>query len=127
VLFGTVAASGIRTLSRVDYEGNANLVIVAVAVGMGVIPIAVPDFYGHFPDWFQVIFESGISAAAISAILLNLLFNYRRGTLEEEGPIFAEAPPIGTTFEGDTEGLVTEGDPPHPIHPIHPRHEPDAH
>lgn len=26
VLFGTVAASGIRTLARVDYENNANLV-----------------------------------------------------------------------------------------------------
>ena len=67
VLFGTVAASGIRTLSRVDYEGNANLVIVAAALGMGVIPIAVPGFYEHFPTWFQVIFESGISAAAITA------------------------------------------------------------
>ena len=39
-LFGTVAASGIRALSRVDYEGNANLVIVAVSLGMGVLPIA---------------------------------------------------------------------------------------
>src|SRR5690606_10432518 len=33
VLFGTVAASGIRTLARVDYEGNANLVIVATGIG----------------------------------------------------------------------------------------------
>ena len=114
VLFGTAAASGIRTLSRVDYEGNANLVVVAIALGMGVIPIAVPDFYDEFPTWFQVIFDSGISAAAITAILLNLLFNLRRGHLE--APIFAEAPPIGTTFEGDTEGIVVEGDP--PIRPI---------
>ena len=44
-LFGTVAASGIRTLSEVEYEGNANLVIVAVALGMGVISIALPEFY----------------------------------------------------------------------------------
>src|SRR3712207_8159859 len=29
VLFGTVAASGIRTLSKVEYDGNGNLVIVA--------------------------------------------------------------------------------------------------
>jgi xanthine/uracil permease len=28
-LCGTVAASGIRTLAKVDYDGNANLVIVA--------------------------------------------------------------------------------------------------
>ncbi|RFU20580.1 purine permease [Geodermatophilus marinus] len=107
VLFGTVAASGIRTLSKVDYDGNANLVIVAAALAMGVIPIAIPEFYEPFPSWFEVIFDSGISAAAITAILLNLLFNVRRGHVEE-GPIFAEAPAIGTTFEGDTEGIVVE-------------------
>ncbi|AGM02955.1 nucleobase:cation symporter-2 family protein [Amycolatopsis keratiniphila] len=38
VLFGTVAASGIKTLSKVDYNGNMNLVIVAASVGMGMIP-----------------------------------------------------------------------------------------
>ncbi|RAG73746.1 purine permease, partial [Burkholderia multivorans] len=32
VLFGTVAASGIRTLSKVEYEGNLNMIIVAVSL-----------------------------------------------------------------------------------------------
>jgi xanthine permease len=95
-LFGTVAASGIRTLSRVDYDGNANLVIVAVALGMGVLPIAVPNFYEEFPTWFQTIFESGISAAAVTAVLLNLLFTLGRRQADE-GPIFSEAPPPGVT------------------------------
>jgi uric acid transporter len=104
-LFGTVAASGIRALSRVHYEGNANLVIVAVSVAMGVIPIAVPDFYEEFPSWFQTIFESGISAAAVTAVLLNILFNMTRRPIEEaEGPIFAEAPPVGVTPEYDMPG-----------------------
>jgi uric acid transporter len=48
-LFATVAASGIRALGRVNYEGNNNLIIVALSIGMGVIPIAVPTFYEHFP------------------------------------------------------------------------------
>jgi xanthine/uracil permease len=78
-LFGTVAASGIRTLSRVDFSGNANLVIVALALGMGIIPIAVPTFYDAFPGWFEVIFESGITAAAITAVLLNFVFNILGG------------------------------------------------
>ena len=60
-----------------------------------------------------MIFESGISAAAITAIVLNLLFNFGREQ-PEEGPIFAEAPPIGTTFEGDTDSLVPQGDPEDP-------------
>src|SRR3712207_8059169 len=66
-----------RSLSRVNYERNNNLVIVAVAIGMGVIPIAVPTFYEHFPKWFQTIFDSGISSAAVTAVLLNILFNVR--------------------------------------------------
>jgi len=73
-LFGTVAASGIRTLSRVDFAGNANLVIVALALAMGLIPIAVPNFYDRFPGWITVIFGSGITATTITAVLLNLLF-----------------------------------------------------
>ena len=77
-LFATVAASGIKALSRVSYEGNNNLIIVALSIGMGVIPIAVPTFYEHFPSWFQTIFDSGISSAAVTAVLLNLLFNVGR-------------------------------------------------
>jgi uric acid transporter len=127
VLFGTVAASGIRTLSKVEYDGNANLVIVAVALAMGVIPIAIPEFYEPFPSWFEVVFDSGISAAAITAILLNLLFNVRRGQ-PEEGPIFAEAPAIGTTYEGDTEGIVVEHtDTAHPTPTRPTRRVPDSH
>ena len=84
VLFGTVAASGIRTLSKVAYDGNQNVVIVATALAFGVIPIAVPAFYASFPDWMAVILESGISAASLVAVLLNVLFN---GT----GPAAAQA------------------------------------
>ncbi|MFP3500073.1 solute carrier family 23 protein, partial [Pseudomonas sp. SIMBA_059] len=76
VLFGTVAASGIRTLSKVSYKNNVNLIIVAASLGFGMIPIAAPTFYHHFPNWFETIFHSGISSAAIMAILLNLIFNH---------------------------------------------------
>lgn len=89
-LFGTVAASGIRTLAHVDYDGNANLVIVALALGMGIIPISVPTFYEEFPEWFIVIFDSGITAAAITAVLLNIIFNIVGRTDDAEGPIFSE-------------------------------------
>jgi uric acid transporter len=104
-LFATVAASGIRALSRVNYEHNNNLVIVAVSIGMGVIPIAVPTFYEHFPKWFQTIFDSGISSAAVTAVLLNVLFNVgRRG--QKEAAIFAESPTVGVTPEYDVPGGI---------------------
>lgn len=75
VLFGSVAAAGIRTLSRVEFT-NANILIVAASIGLGVVPITVPEVYNHIPDWLGHIVESGISAAAITAVILNLLFNH---------------------------------------------------
>jgi xanthine permease len=76
VLFGSVAASGIRTLAKVDYRGNMNLIIVAASLGIGMLPIAAPTIYDQMPEWFNTIFHSGISSAAVAAILLNLLFNH---------------------------------------------------
>jgi xanthine/uracil permease len=108
-LFGTVAASGIRTLSRVDFSGNANIVIVAFAIGMGIIPIAVPTFWAEFPAWFTVIFDSGITAAAITAVLLNILFNILGRPAETEGPIFAEGPAPAAISDADEARLDPEG------------------
>ncbi|HWU12168.1 MAG TPA: nucleobase:cation symporter-2 family protein, partial [Streptomyces sp.] len=92
VLFGTVAASGIRTLSRVDFGAGLNLVIVATALGVGVIPIAAPTFWDAFPEWFAVIMHSGISAAAVVAVSLNLLFNHVRAGRRPGASVVAAAP-----------------------------------
>lgn len=89
VLFGTVAASGIRTLAKVDYAGNMNLIIVATSIGAGLIPIAAPAFYQDFPVWFETIFHSGISSAAVMAVILNLWFNEIK---------FAKQAPDSSTF-----------------------------
>lgn len=75
VLFGTVAASGIRTLAKVDYKDNMNLVIVATAIAFGTIPVVMPGFYDRFPGWVQTLLHSGISAACLVSVLLNALFN----------------------------------------------------
>ena len=58
-LFGTVAATGIRTLSRVDFERNANVIIVAISLAVGIIPVAVQDFYSGFPPGVQIVLNSG--------------------------------------------------------------------
>ncbi|MGY2747384.1 nucleobase:cation symporter-2 family protein [Arthrobacter sp. UYCu723] len=88
VLFGTVAASGIRTLAKVEYRNNMNLIIVATSIGFGMIPIAAPTFYDKFPNWFSTIFHSGISSAAVMAILLNLLFNHLKAGNSENQSVF---------------------------------------
>jgi NCS2 family nucleobase:cation symporter-2 len=111
VLFGTVAASGIRTLARVNYQGNMNLVIVATSVGMGMIPIAAPNFWEHFPAWFQTIFHSGISSAAIAAVLLNLFFNHIRFARQKPGSsVFAAADRFIAFDEVQAYSKLREGD-----------------
>ena len=88
VLFGTVAASGIRTLAKVEYKNNMNLIIVAASIGFGMIPIAAPSFYDAFPSWFSTIFHSGISSAAVMAILLNILFNHLKAGNSDNQSVF---------------------------------------
>lgn len=92
VLFGTVTASGIRTLAKVKYEGNMNLIIVAASLSFGVLPEVNEDIYSGFPTWFQVIFGSGISSAAVMAIVLNLVFNHFSKGTPENPSVFAASP-----------------------------------
>ncbi|MDF2499997.1 MAG: xanthine permease [Anaerosporomusa subterranea] len=74
-MFGMVAASGIRSLAQVNFEGNGNAMIVAISLGVGLIPLAVPTFYHHFPSWAQLILHSGITVGSLLAVLLNFCFN----------------------------------------------------
>jgi uric acid transporter len=79
VMFGTVAASGLRTLSAVDFRDDHSLTVVAVSVAVGLLPVEVPDVYAKFPNWFQTVMDSGISAGCATAIALNLLFHHLPG------------------------------------------------
>ena len=63
----------------------------------------MPTFYEHFPSWFQTVFDSGISSAAVTAVLLNLLFNVGRGE-SKEAAIVAESPTVGVTPDYDVPG-----------------------
>nr|WP_202117365.1 nucleobase:cation symporter-2 family protein [Clostridium chromiireducens] len=72
VMFGTVAASGIKTLSKVELN-NRNLLIIATAIGLGVGITFRPDFIGQLPEGLKMIFSSGISTGTIAALILNLI------------------------------------------------------
>ena len=61
---------------------DLDLIIVATSVGFGMIPIAAPHFYAHFPAWVATIFHSGISSAALVAIVLNLLLHSKNMILK---------------------------------------------
>ncbi|UNO43745.1 purine permease [Streptomyces sp. MST-110588] len=87
VLFGSVAASGIQTLATAALDKGENALIVAAAVGIGLIPVAAPRFYHHFPQGLLVVLDSGISTGCLVAVLLNLAFNHRgrKGKRGESG------------------------------------------
>ncbi|MEW1613572.1 MULTISPECIES: nucleobase:cation symporter-2 family protein [unclassified Streptomyces] len=92
VLFGTVAASGIQTLATAALEKGENALIVAAAVGIGLIPIAAPQFYHAFPEDLLVVLDSGISTGCVVAIVLNLAFNHvgRKPDAADEEPANGE-------------------------------------
>jgi uric acid transporter len=80
VMFGMVAATGIRILGGVDFKTNRNnLFIVAISIGMGMIPLIAPNFKQWLPHAIHPLIESGILLASMSAVLLNLYFNGGRG------------------------------------------------
>ena len=79
VMFGTVAVIGIQTLSRVDFHDDRNVVVVAVSLGLALIPVAFPNFFKDFSGNLQIIFGSGITLGALSAIILNFLLNVLGG------------------------------------------------
>lgn len=96
VLFGSVAASGIQTLAAAALEKGENALIVAASVGVGLIPIAAPEFYHAFPKDLLVVLDSGISTGCVVAIVLNLAFNHLGAK-----PRAGEAAPAGAEREPD--------------------------
>ena len=76
VMFGMVAATGIRILAGVDFAKNRNnLFVVAVSLGFGMIPLIAPNFKMWMPHEIHPLIESGILLASVAAVLLNAFFN----------------------------------------------------
>ena len=89
VMFGMVAATGIRILSGVDFKTNRhNAMIVAVAIGIGMITLIAPNFKQWMPHALHSLIESGILLASITAVLLNLFLN---GAKHDEAAMIAAA------------------------------------
>ena len=80
VMFGMVAATGIRILGGVDYTHNRNnALIVAISIGFGMIPLVAPRYLQWMPHAIHPLIESGILLASMAAVLLNLYFNGAKG------------------------------------------------
>ena len=76
VMFGMVAATGIRILANVDFKTSRfNAFIVAVSLGIGMIPLVAPNFKQWMPRGLHPVLESGILLTSLCAVVLNLFFN----------------------------------------------------
>ncbi|MGA5688936.1 nucleobase:cation symporter-2 family protein [Cytobacillus pseudoceanisediminis] len=82
-MFGMVISSGIRMLSVVDFSKNENLLIVACSIGIGLGSAVVPQIFESLPTSARLLVENGIVLGSITAILLNLVFNYKDLNISE--------------------------------------------
>ena len=77
VLFGLIAAAGIRIMSRARLD-QRDCLIVAISLGVGLGADLHPEALAPLPQSLRLIFSSGISTGGLAALLLNLLLP-RRG------------------------------------------------
>ena len=82
VMFGTVAAAGIKTLSSVEIN-DRNLLIIATSIGLGLGVTFRPDFLAQLPEGLQMIFSSGISTGTIVALVLNIILREDKKHVKE--------------------------------------------
>ncbi|WP_017612800.1 nucleobase:cation symporter-2 family protein [Nocardiopsis salina] len=101
VLFGSVAASGIKTLAKVDFTDNLNLVLVSAAIGVAIVPLAYPTFYQQLPEAVELVAHSGIIGAAVVAIVLNICFHVIGRRPQDGAPAGIEEEDIGSAGPGE--------------------------
>jgi NCS2 family nucleobase:cation symporter-2 len=76
VMFGTVAATGVRILSSIDFAHRPNdMLVVACALGIGLIPTLSPHFFQHLPAWTSPVTGSSVVLGTLVAVVLNLFLN----------------------------------------------------
>jgi xanthine permease XanP len=91
IMFGTVAASGIRIIasSIIDRRG---VLIMAISFGMGLGVAFRPEILGIFPQIVKNIFGSAITTGGLTAIILNMYLpqSLHAQTPEGDGDAYAK-------------------------------------
>ena len=76
LMFGTVAAAGIRIIASQDINRKATLVI-AISFSFGLSVELVPEILSQLPETVRNIFSSGITTGGVTAILTNALIQIK--------------------------------------------------
>lgn len=86
VMFGTVAASGIRVLGEVDFGRSQNLFIVAVSLGLGLGVSTTPQALTQLPPALRLLCSDGIVVGSVAAIALNAALNRNQSSTRSSLP-----------------------------------------
>ena len=76
LMFGTVAAAGIRIIASQKIDRKATLVM-ALSFSFGLSVELVPEILCQLPETVRNIFSSGITTGGLTAILANLLIRIK--------------------------------------------------
>lgn len=76
LMFGTVAAAGIRIIASQEINRKATLVI-AISFSFGLSVELVPEILSQLPETLRNIFSSGITTGGVMAILTNALIRIK--------------------------------------------------
>lgn len=76
LMFGTVAAAGIRIIASTKITRKAVLVM-AISFALGMSVELVPDILSKMPDVIQSIFRSGITTGGLAAMVSNALIRIK--------------------------------------------------
>lgn len=72
VMFGSVAAAGVRILAQAPLD-RRSMLIIATSFGVGLGIAAQPTLLQHLPQFVQNVFESAITSGGLTAIVMCLL------------------------------------------------------
>jgi xanthine permease XanP len=72
IMFGSVAAAGIRIIASHVIDRRAML-IIAISLAMGLGITFVPEVLDQFSPFFKNLFQSGIATGGLIAIVLNIV------------------------------------------------------
>ncbi len=82
VMFAMISVQGMRMLFAVDFSDERNILIVALAVGMGLGVSVYPGIFQFLPKTAQLFLGNGIVVASITSVLLNIIFKGKDGLVE---------------------------------------------
>ncbi len=84
VMFGTVAAAGVKIITQADI-GRREMLILALAFGLGLGVQMVPEVLADMHEDIQTIFSSPITTGGLTALVLNMI-------IPKDSP--ADVPPV---------------------------------